>query len=305
MKLQTLFIIIILSQLTLISCTKKSAELGTKENPIKIALVPGQDTKLLEDRGNIIAKYLTGKIGLEFKIFVPVSYVAVIEAMGSQRADIAMINSFGYLIAHEKYGAEARLIGVNSGKKTYKGLIVAHKNGKVKSVKDINGRTFAFVDPSSTSGYVLASQLLKVNNIQPKETVFAGRHDSVVTMVYQRQVDAGAIFYSPDSEEGKPQDARVLVETQFPDVLKQVMIIGETQEIPNDPVAFRKDFPADLRESIAQELKNYIRTPDGNKVFYEMYHAKDFADTKDEEYNVLREIVQNLHLDVSKLLKKK
>lgn len=304
MKLHTLFFLFLLIQLSLISCTK-NAELGSKENPIKIALVPGQDTKLLEDRGNIIAKYLTEKIGLEFKIFVPVSYVAVIEAMGSQRADIAMINSFGYLIAHEKYGAEARLIGVNSGKKTYKGLIIAHKHGKLKSVKDIDGKTFAFVDPSSTSGYVLASQLLKVNKINPKETVFAGRHDSVVTMVYQKQVDAGAIFYSPDSEDGKPQDARVLVETQFPDVLKQVVIIGETQEIPNDPVAFRKDFPVELREKVAQELKNYIRTPEGNKVFYEMYHAKDFDDTKDEEYNVLREIVQNLHLDISKLLKKK
>jgi ABC-type phosphate/phosphonate transport system substrate-binding protein len=49
----------------------------------------------------------------------------------------------------------------------------------------------AYVDPSSTSGFILPKALLDQKGIKPSESVFAMRHDNVVTMVYQKQVDAG------------------------------------------------------------------------------------------------------------------
>lgn len=149
-------------------------------------MVPGQDTHALEENGKLLEAYLRKVTGLPVEVTVPSSFIAVIEALGSKRADMAIINTFGYLLAHERYGVEVALTGVYKGRDVYWGQIIARNDGP-KSIKDLNNKKIAFVDPSSGSGYVLPSKLLKDEKVTPKEVVFAGRHDSVVTMVYQKE----------------------------------------------------------------------------------------------------------------------
>lgn len=289
----TKYLLLFVSFLVLVNCTSKS-EVGTAGNPIKISLVPGQDTKLLEENGKELEAYLKEKTGLPFEVVVPSSFIAVIEALGSKRADMAIMNTFGYILAHERYGAEAALTGVYKGRDVYWGQIIVRKDGP-KTLKDLNNKKIAFVDPSSGSGFVLPSKLLKDANVKPKEVVFAGRHDSVVTMVYQRQVDAGATYHTP-VDNGIPQDARKLVMTQFPDVFDQIVILAKTDPIPNDPVVFRKDFPPELRKTIVEALKKMVKDEKGGKILYNLYHMDDFKDADSKEYDR----VQTMLLDLGK-----
>lgn len=286
-------LLLLLSIFVVISCTSKS-EVGTAKNPIKISLVPGQDTKILEENGKELETYLEEKTGLPFEVTVPSSFVAVIEALGSKRADIAIMNTFGYLLAHEKYGAEAALTGVNKGRDVYWGQIIARKDGP-KTLKDLNNKKIAFVDPSSGSGFVLPTKLLKDSQVTPKEVVFAGRHDSVVMMVYQRRVDAGATYHTPE-DKGIPQDARRLLMTQYPDVFDQIVIIAKTEPIPNDPVVFRKGFPPELRKTIVDAIKKMVRDEEGGKIIYNLYYMDDFKDANLQDY----ERVEKMLLEIGK-----
>lgn len=284
----------------LVNCTSKS-ELGTPGNPIKISLVPGQDTKLLEENGKELEAYLKEKTGLPFEVTVPSSFIAVIEALGSKRADMAIMNTFGYILAREKYGAEAALTGVFKGRDVYWGQIIARKDGP-KTLKDLNKKKIAFVDPSSGSGFVLPSKLLKDEGVKPKEVVFAGRHDSVVTMVYQRQVDAGATYHTPINE-GVPQDARKLVATQFPDVFDQIVILAKTEPIPNDPVVFRKDFPPELRKTVVDAIKKMVKDERGGKILYDLYHMDDFKDANLKDYEKVEKMLLDLGKSAQELVK--
>jgi phosphonate transport system substrate-binding protein len=294
------FFILVIGLFLLANCTSKT-EVGTTENPIKISLVPGQDTKVLEENGKDLEAYLTEKTGLPFKVTVPSSFVAVIEALGSKRADVAIMNTFGYLLANEKYGAEAALTGVHKGRDVYWGQIIARKDGP-KTLKDLKNKKIAFVDPSSGSGFVLPSKLLKDEGIKPKEIVFAGRHDSVVTMVYQRQVDAGATYHTP-VENGIPQDARKLVLTQFPDVFDQIVIIAKTDPIPNDPVVFRKDFPPELRQKVVDAIKKMVKDEKGAKIIYNLYHMDDFKDANLKDYDKVQKMLLELGKSAQDLIK--
>lgn len=287
MKLVCVF----LSLLILVSCTSKS-EVGTPNNPIKISLVPGQDTKLLVENGKELEAYFKEKTGLPFEVNVPSSFVAVIEALGSKRADVAIMNTFGYILAHEKYGAEAVLIGVFKGREHYWGQIITRKDGP-KTLKDLQNKKMAFVDPSSGSGFVLPTKLLKDENIKLKDVIFAGRHDSVVTMVYQRQVDAGATYHTP-ALEGVPQDARKLVLTQFPDIFEKVQIIAKTDSIPNDPVVVRKDLPPEIRKKVIQAFKDMIKDEKGKKILYNLYHMDDFKETTGTEFEKVEKMLLEL-----------
>ena len=279
--------------LLLSACTKNNAELGSKENPVKFYLVPAQDVMTLTENGKILQKFLTSDTGLEFKVEVPASFIAVVEAIGSKRADAAILNTFGYVLAHEKYGAEARLKLVNRGRDEYNGQIIAHVNGP-KSIKELNGKKFAFVDPASTSGYLLPTRLFKQEGIKIKESIFAGKHDSVVMAVYQRQVDGGATFYTPPDDDGTPKDARWLLRTQYPDVFDKVKILKLTGPIPNDPLIFRKELSEEIKNKIAESMKKYIKTEEGSKVMYNLYHITDFKPASDADYDKVRGYLNDL-----------
>lgn len=279
-----------------------SEYLGSKEKPIVIALVPGQDVKKLMLNGRVLEEHLAKKLKMEFKVLVPQSFVAVVESLGTERVDMAVMNSFGYVLAHEKYGAEVFLMGSFKGRNDYWGQIITRNDGP-KTMQDLNGKTFAFVDPASTSGYLLADKALRDDKIKLKEHIFAGKHDVVVNMVYQGRVDAGATYHTlPDN--GIPQDARKLVSTQYPDVWDKVKILKITGPIPNDPVVFRKGFPIDIRDKIIREMKSFVKTPIGKDTMMNLYHMDDLVDAKNSDWDSLRNILKEINKTANDFIKK-
>lgn len=294
--------ILLISFLVILSSCHTRTELGSPKNPIVLSLVPGQDTKVLSQEGSNLEKWFLKDLDLTVDVKIPVSFIAVVESIGSKRTDVAMMNTFGYILAHEKYGAKARLIGLSNDLDHYWGQIIARKD-RIKKLSDLNGKKFAFVDPASTSGFILAKKLFKDRNITLREFVFAGRHDSVVTMVYQKQVDAGATFYSPPNTE--PQDARKLIKSQHPDVFDTIQILEKTGPIPNDPVVFRSDFPENLQEKLAASMKKFILTEQGKKTMNALYHISGLKDVDDSHYDPARDILKKLGQSAQDILNNK
>jgi phosphonate transport system substrate-binding protein len=289
--------------LALGACTKKEQPLGSADNPVKLFFVPSVDAKLITEKSELVKAYLEKNTPYKYQVSVPASYVAVVEAFGTARADVASLNTFGYILANEKYGVQALITVLRFGSETYQAQIIAKADSKINSLKDLSGKKFAYVDPASTSGYLLPAKLFKDSSVEPKETVFANKHDNVVTMVYQGQVDAGATFYSPP-EEGKIQDARRLVLTQFPDVEKKIKIVQLTDPIPNDPIVFRKDLPEEMKNKIADALVAYVKTPEGKETFHAMYGVTDLARSTDAKYDGVREMLKALGKSANDLVKK-
>ncbi len=283
-------------------CTQQKAELGSESNPVKMFFVPSVDVKAIEDNSKVIKAYLEKTTGLHYKVSIPTSYVAVVEALGTNRADIAALNTFGYILAHEKYGARAILTVVRHGLSTYKGEFLARADGPIKTLKDLNGKRIAYVDSASASGYLLPLKMLRDRGIKTKQDTFAMRHDGVVSMIYQGQVDAGAAFYTPPFE-GKIQDSRMLVKTQYPDVEQKIKIIELTDPLPNDPILVRKDFPQEMQNKIVDSLVAYIKTPEGKIAFDQLYGVSDLKIANDSDYDKVREILVSLGKSASELVK--
>ena len=125
----------------------------------------------LTDNGKILEAYLNTELGLSVSVDLPVNYIAVVEAFGSKRADVAIINTFGYILAHDKYGVEAKLKLMNRGRDEYYGQIITRTDSKIKSIPDLDGKKFAFVDPASTSGYLLPLKLFKEEKVKIKADI--------------------------------------------------------------------------------------------------------------------------------------
>lgn len=286
-----------------LACTTNKAELGSAENPIKIHFLPSLDAKVIEDNSKLFKVFLEANTPYKYEFVVLQSYVAVVESFGTKKADVAALNSFGYLLAHDKYGAEAKMIVLRHGSSTYQAQFIIPADSKIKKLHDLDGKKIAFVDPSSTSGYLLPMKTLKDRNITPKESIFMMRHDAVVSKVYRKEVDAGATFYSPPLE-GKVEDARRLVMAQYPDVDKKVKILELSEPIPNDPIVFRKDMPEKMKQHVVEALMKFIKTPEGQKAFKETYGVTDLKLTTDAEFEPIRKMLTQIGKSAQEMMSK-
>jgi phosphonate transport system substrate-binding protein len=284
------------------ACTRKRAELGTAENPVKLFFVPSVDVKVIEDASKKVKEYLESVTPYKYEVAIPQSFVAVVEAFGTARADVSAMNTFGYILAHDKYKVEARMTVIRHGLPTYKAQIVVRNDSKISKLEDLNGKRFAFVDPSSTSGYLMPLKLMRDRGVKPSETMFAMRHDSVVSMVYQGQVDGGATFYSPPFE-GAIQDARRLVKSQYPDVESKIKVLELTDSIPNDPVVFRRDMPDEMKSKITAAFMELSKNESAREAFKAMYGVTEFIPASDQSYDDVRGMLAALGKAATELVK--
>lgn len=319
---------VVLVSLFTISCSFKEPEVGSKDRPFRMFFIPSMDAHQISKTADDLTSYLEKKMsqslygkdkGFYIKSVIPTSYIAVVEAFGTNKADFAALTTFSYILTKDikKYPVEALVtFERGNGEAYYKSQIIVHKDSTIKSLDDLKGKKFAFTDPASTSGYILPNKLLKDHNVKLGETVFAQKHDNVVTMVYQKQVDAGATFYSPPEKvmkEGKEvmmiRDARSRVLTQFPDVEKKVKILEFSQPIPNEPWVIRTNLYKDegktqkVKDLLREALVEYSLTQEGHKALSDLYDISKLVKVEDGKYKDIRDLILSSNLDLDKMLR--
>ncbi len=275
-----------------------------------MAFVPSGEARTIIESGSRIAQLLEMATGYRFETFVATSFAGVIEAMGAGRADIGWLNTFSYVIAHQKYGVEVRLVTVRFGLPYYRAEIITQAASGITSLADLRGKNFAFVDPASTSGYLFPLAALKKAGYDPQkffgQTVFAGSHNNVVLAVYQGRADAGAVY----------DDARGTVQKTLPDVMEKVKVIWYSSPIPNDTVSFRRDLPEDVKARVEKALLRFAETPAGLDALKSLYEIEALADysllrTKykvqvpslDSFYDPVRDVARYAGINLEELIK--
>lgn len=307
------------------------AEVGTKKRPFTMYFVPHQDADGIvataDGASKFVERYVSQALygkdkGFYVKSSIPINYVAVVEAFGTKKADFATLHTYAYILASDikKLDVEPLLTVVRgNNERSYVGQIIARADSEINSIQDLKGKKFAFTDPSSTSGFLLPNKLLKDNGVEIGQVVFGKKHDNVVTMVYQGQVDAGATYHSPPEEIKNPdgttkleyRDARIRVLTQFPDVMDKVKVIGYTQETPNEPWVIRKGLYDDpekdvkIRGLIADALLAYSKTPEGYAALDAYYDITGVVKANSEIYSDIRQLVLESDIDVQAMFEKK
>lgn len=256
--------------------------LGTPDNPLVMSFVPSGDTQEIIAGGEAIEKMLEAKTGLSINSNVATSYAAVVEAMGAGNAHIGWLNTFGYLLANEKYGVYPILVTVRFGSTAYKGQIVVRADSGIKSLTDLKGKTMCWVDPLSTSGYIIPRVVLQAAGVNPDtdfaKTIEAGSHNNVIIAVYNGDCDAGATYV----------DARSSVEKDLPDVKEKVVPIVESPDIPNDNVSVIPSLPADMVKQITDGLLEISQSEEGQAALKTVYSIEGLEPADDSFYDGFR-----------------
>ncbi len=275
----------------------EEAPLGTAENPIIWVLTPSQDTQKVLAGAEPIAQYIEEQTGIVIKPVIPTDYTAQQEALCSGEAQMAALNTFGYVRAHERGCADVALVSVRYGSTSYAGQIITQAGSGIEKVEDLAGKTFCRPDPESTSGWVIPMLTMLAAGIDPEkdlaEIVDTGGHDAVVIGVYNGDCDAGATF----------QDARVLVEDEYPDVKEKVVVIATSAPIPNDNISFRPDFPEDLKQQIVEALLSLNETEEGKEMLKGLFSWQGLEAADDTFYDGFRQQLEAAGISIEDLSK--
>jgi phosphonate transport system substrate-binding protein len=276
----------------------QSGDLGSEANPIEVYFVPSVEAGIITKGGEVMADALKKATGLNFKVSVPTSYAATVEAMcAAPDKSIGFIPAAGYVIANKRCGVEVAAAAVRNGWSVYWTAYIVRRDSDIYTFGDLKGKKWGYPDAASTSGYIAPLVELKAAGIEPGEGVATGGHNQTVLAVYNGDVDFGTTFYSPplmpeghaawqigdlpepyDLSVSEPSvvkngdktalfvgglqilDARANVRDTAPDVIQKVRILRLSAPIPNDTLSFGPQFPADIRQKIMDALFAFAKT---------------------------------------------
>jgi phosphonate transport system substrate-binding protein len=279
------------ARLLLALCASALAGSASAQAVLNFGLVPYEDPRIVIGNNKPLIDHLARTLGMEVKPFVATDYNGVIEAMRAKKLDIALLGPFSYLLAASVAGAEAFALPETERQGvSYHSVIIARKADHIKALKDLGGKTFAFVDPTSASGHLFPKAGLIRAGYNPdtffSRVIFSGGHDASAVAVQNGKVDAAAI-------------ADGLLDSAFKRRIvkpEDVEVVWTSDPIPGAPVAYRRDLPeelkARLRAAFAQ-IKDMSWGPQAT--------VKRWVPTNDAAYDVVRETAKVLNLDLSKL----
>lgn len=267
--------------------------LAFAQTPVKVRIGfnPTQNSDQLRPAAQAIADYIEKEFKgtVEVEVFIPTEYRGLIEAMRGGNLDFAFFPPDGYVIAHQDVGAEVLLKSVRGNSPYYWSAIVVRKDSGIKNVRQLEGKTIAWVDKNSAAGYVFPRAALIAAGLDPdklfSKQVFAGKHDSAVLAVLNKSVDAAATFANDDKNKSGAW-------TQFlkPEEAAQLTAIFYSKPIPGDTFSVSKQFLSkypNLARGIAAAIQ-HIRTPK-SKLLMDLYRIDYMIPAKDSDYDVVRE----------------
>ena len=281
-------------------------KLGSAERPIHLAITPSAEVQRLTATGNVIAAALGKSTGLTWKVSVPTSYAAQIDAICAGQVDVAFIAPLQMTLALDKGCATpiaAALRKDAEGKltTTYESQILVRKDSGIKTLADLKGKKFAFTDAISASGYLFPSLLVKQKTTQePKtffaSTIFAGGHPQAALAVYNKQVDGGSMFIDARV---KDLQTKELAAGMPADILQVTEVIDKAGPIPNDGIAIRKDVPADVTAQIKKALLDYGATDDGKKNYKDLFGWDGMQEVQASFFDPVRDAAKLAGIDVA------
>jgi phosphonate transport system substrate-binding protein len=295
--------------------TVAAGQWGAADNPIVIAFVPSGDTGKITIAGTEIADCLSQMTGLAFKIEVGTSFGASIEAMGAQKAQVGFLNTFSVLLAEQKYQvvpAIAVLRKYNTNaidpdkalkdqmEPFYKGQFIASVASGIKTYADLKGKKFCFVDPNSTSGYIVPRIILKANGINPDTDLTvtnAGSHDAVAVAVYKGDCDAGVTYIDVMT------DAAANLAAKYPDISQKVVAFQDTDKIPNDGVQYIKELDPKVQAVITEGLMFMSTDPGGKAVLKALYNINGYQQIDATFYDDFAAVLKAAGVDPAELVK--
>jgi phosphonate transport system substrate-binding protein len=251
------------------------------------ALLSTESAAEITRRWGPILAQLEKDLKVKIRSTTATDYRGTIEALKFRKADVGHLGPKSYVEASNNNYANVEPVAqlqLANGSLGYRSCLIVHADSDIFSPEDMAGKTFAFNDPNSTSGYLVPSAFFLMEmGVDARryfaKVTFSGSHEASILAVANKKVDVASTNL-PDlqqlTREGKvPRGG--------------LRVIWVSKLIPNDPVVVRKDLPPSLKGAIQESLISMReRSPEAFKEIGAWVGG--FVKADDGKYQVIRDL---------------
>ncbi|WP_120634388.1 phosphonate ABC transporter substrate-binding protein [Ruegeria sp. EL01] len=267
----------------------------------RIGILGGENAQDRMNNNECLREYTEEALGVETKLFAPADYNGVIQGLLGGTIDMAWLGASGYAKTYlsDPEAVEPVLVKVNTdGGYGYYSIGFARKDSGITSLEDMQGKTFGFGDPNSTSGYLVPSiEIPQTTGATMDsgdyfgEVKFTGGHEQTIVAVNNGDVDGGVTWADGlgDWEDGFQSGAlRRAVDAGLVD-MNDLVMIWQSEPIPEGPVVIRKSLPTEVKAKMT-DLWDNLSEKD-RECFYGVAagEAKSFDPITHDAYEIIIE----------------
>jgi phosphonate transport system substrate-binding protein len=232
-------------------------------------------------------------LGVPVKLFAPADYDGVIQGLLGGSLDYAWLGASAYakIYLTEPEAVEVALTKQNvDGSTGYYSIGIARKDSGITDLATAKGKTFAFADPNSTSGYLvpgaeLTAQFGKLEEYF-SEVKFSGGHEQTIVGVMNGDFAAGVTWADGlgNWEDGYNSGAlRRAVDAGLAD-MNELVEIYRSNLIPEGPMVVRKALPQDVKDKVIKVTADLWETDKECAYNVAAGDAKDFVPVTHDVY---------------------
>lgn len=246
--------------------------------PLVFASIPMDNRLKMLEGWSMLADYITQETGIPVDVTIKKSYHEIIEALSSKEVDFCYTGPLIYLGAHEKAGAIPLVKPVANGQPFYTSVIIVRKDSGINDIAGLKGKSFAFTDRDSTSGYLFPRAMLAEEGVKSlkffSKVSYSGGHDSSLEGVYQKYIDGAGIFdYAFVKEKNTKTDDLKILKTSEP--------------IPMGPIVTSKNFDPEIAKKLLDVFLTIGKTEE-TKILAEKIKVDGYVEAKDSDYDSIR-----------------
>lgn len=263
------------------------------QQKILIGILPEMNVFKQKQRFQLLGEILSKKTGANVEFTILSRYGNIIDRFTSDKMDGAFFGSFTGALAIRKLGVVplARPVDLN-GISTYQGYIFVRKDSGIKSVQEMKNKKMAFVDKTTSAGYLFPLAFLKDNGIADtgrffRNSFFSGSHDAAVSAVLDRKADVGAAKHSI-YEQMRKSDPRVE---------RELTVLAKSAMVPSNGLCVRKDLDEGLKKKLKTILLNLHEEAEGKRVL-KQFGAIKFIETTTTDYQPVFEMATKAGINV-------
>lgn len=257
------------------------------DNEVTLCLIPIRSRLSTLEAWQPVAEYLSKETGFEVELTFARDYSHLIELIVKKEVDLALFGSFSYINVQEQADIVLLVQRVIKGSSSYRSLLIARKESSINVITDLKGKTLAFIDKRSTSGYLFPLYMLSTAGLDSpeqylSEVIWAGNHDNAKLLVHSGRVDAAFIT----SSRWKPFDSDPR--------LDELKVVLTSEEFPLGPICVRKGLNLKMKKKLKKALLNISIDSEKTKELALNIGIDGFIEGSDQNYNYIREIKTKL-----------
>jgi phosphonate transport system substrate-binding protein len=247
-------------------------------------LIPYVDQEIMKDRHRPIVEHVQRRLGIPITIVVGDDYADMEDKVVNGSVDLANLTPFSYVQAQARApGIHVFASHVSDGSPSYGCYVIVRDDDPARTLADLKGRTFGFVDRSSASGWLVPAARMLDDGLHPLKdlrSTFLGGHDRVFDALVDGQIDAGATY------------AGALIESRLrrPNAVP-VRVLAKGDRMPHDAYVSREGFPIAAARAVAAALSQ-ISTGSalGRRTLATTPQLNGFQPVDDRHYDRVRRV---------------